>query len=408
MRRVIQSVQAAAAILRIRLDRSATSVLAAFAVAVGAFSVLGSLTTLSAVSDEFSSVLEGLDAEAVVVQQYELDPGPDVRPRPPIQFEEVARLRRARPDLHLSAQAAVGRAILRYRGQGTDAQVSVLAGDESHTENFSRAILEGRSLTADDLTRRAPVVMLDERAADDLFGSGRAIGARVRLGGDVFTVVGILSSRKGMFGAVGLPVAVIPLTTAYSRWGLMRTVSHVSIRPGTDGPTRHALRDEVEGALRAVRAVSPESPSDFAVVVNEDVLDDVEQLGSVLETAALLLGAISLAVAGFGLGNLMTSRVRAQTIEIGVRRALGARRGDVVAEYLGEAVLIAWVGAVVGALVSVGAAELGALLLDVHVPFPWSWLGRVVALITAVAVVFGGGPAVRAANLSPTLALRTA
>ena len=404
----LRSVQAAAAVLRLRLDRSVTSVLAAFSVAVGAFSVLGSLGAMSAVTDEFSAVLDGLDAESVVVQQYELDPGPDARPRPPLRYDDVARLQRARPDFELSAQAGVGRLTVRGRTSVSDVDVSVLAGDDRHTDNFSRDVLDGRALTADDLARRSPVVLLDERAADDLFGAGRAVGSRVRMGGDVFTVVGVLAGRRGMFGAAGLPVAVVPLTTAYARWGLARTVSHVSVRPSEGGPTRQALRDEVEGALRAVRAVAPEAPSDFAVVVNEEVLGQVETLGAALEWAALLLGAISLGVAGFGLGNLMTSRIQSQTVEIGVRRALGARQSDIVAEYLGEALLIAWIGAAAGALVSAGAIALGSLFLDVHAPFAWPWLGRVLALVTAVAVTFGAGPALRAARLAPTLALRTA
>ena len=407
-RRALRTIRAAAAVLRVRLDRSVTSVLAAFAVAVGAFSVLGSLGAVSVVADEFGSVLDGLDAEAVFVQQYELDPGPDARPRPPLRFDEVSRLRRSRPDLHLSAQAGVGWLTVRDQAGGDAVDVSVLAGDERYPDFFARAVVEGRALTGSDLERRAPVVLLDERVADDLFGSRRAVGERVRMGGEVLTVVGVLAERGGMLGALGPPVAVVPLTTAYARWGVARTVSHVVVQPSSGGPTRQALGDEVEGALRAVRAVAPEAPSDFAVVVNEEVLGQVEELGAALELAALLLGAISLAVAGFGLGNLMTSRIQAQTVEIGVRRALGARQSDVVAEYLGEALLIAWAGAAAGALVSAGVMALAVLVLDVHAPFAWPWLGRVVGLVTAVAVTFGAGPALRAARLAPTLALRTA
>ncbi len=406
MRGAVQTLLRAAGALARRLDSTTTTVLAAFAVAVGAFSVLGSLTAVDVVASEFSSVLAGLDVDAVMVQQYEIEPAPGSASRPPIRHREVAHLRAARPRLQISAQAVIGPASVRPRARGEEVLATVIAGDDLHTVGFGRPVVAGRAFSPSDLASRTAVALLDIRAADELFGSGRALGERVWVGGRPFRVVGLTEGRAALFGATGPPIVVVPLPTAYAYWG-GDAVSHVSVRSGPGGAVRDDLRDEVEGAFRAVRATDARAATDFSVIVNGEVLDQADTLSAALETGAVLLGAIALAVAGFGLGNLMWARVQAETVEIGVRRALGARRVDVAAEYLGEAVAIAWSGAALGAGASAGVGLALSAMLGVDLAFPWDWLLRVLALVSVVAVGFGAGPAMRAAHLSPIQALRT-
>jgi putative ABC transport system permease protein len=271
--------------------------------------------------------------------------------------------------------------------------------------------LEGRFLTALDVADTKNVCVLGAEVKDELFGYNDALGAPVRIGDVWFTVVGVMESkaiREGRAAVIKVRNinrdVYIPVTTALRRF------------PPADDPARVdelALRvahaDQLAPVARVVRAIlarTHRDVEDYELIIPEELLAQAQRTQRIFNIVMGSVAAISLLVGGIGIMNIMLANVSERTREIGIRRAIGATKAHIVAQFLTEAVLICAAGGMLGILVGFGLAR--AITLYAKWETGLSLVSVLIAFGTAatVGILFGLVPARRAAQLDPVRALR--
>ncbi len=267
-------------------------------------------------------------------------------------------------------------------------------------------VAEGRFISGHDEDHSRPVVVLGHKVAEALFPHTEAVGKTVQLNGKPYEVIGVLEEYPGLFGGPGVDdFALIPLSNFRKNHPESREVVIAFTVPARASVER-AL-DEVVEAMRRRRKVPHQAENDFEVISPEFLADLWNQLTGALVILTGTVSSIGLVVGGVGVMNIMLISVTERTREIGVRKAVGARRGDIRAQFLIEAVAVSVAGGVLGILLG-AAVALAVRQLVPSVPATVSslWVLLGVAMSAGTGVFFGYYPANRAANLDPAACLR--
>ncbi len=274
----------------------------------------------------------------------------------------------------------------------------------------NRTVDTGTFFTDDEVSSRAQVAVLGSTTAQRLFPGGNAVGGTVSIGRLPFKVIGILNTVGGQGFNNPDDQAVVPLTTAQAELitgGSMTTVQRIL----ASAPTREAIGtayQEINNLLMQTHHIGDPSTADFSITTQETILSTVDSVTGALTALLAGVAGISLLVGGIGVMNIMLVSVTERIAEIGLRKALGARRGDILRQFLIESAALSAMGGVLG----VGLGLLCTFLLTRFTPLPTLFsptaaLGGVI-ISAMLGVGFGVFPAVRAARLAPIEALRTA
>jgi putative ABC transport system permease protein len=278
--------------------------------------------------------------------------------------------------------------------------------DDRYMDIQGGTLLRGRFFSRAELTGE-PVVVLESAVADRLFGRLDPIGAQVRIGGISFQVIGIFEKPSNIFEPPGQATGgVIPFVTARESFQYDETNAlFVAVKPRT-GVTVDAAMDAVTVALRRARNLRPGDPNTFDLITQDQILDVIGKFTSYFFLAMVALSSVALLVGGIGVMAIMMVSVSDRTKEIGLRKALGATRREVLWQFLVEAATLTLVGGALGILFGLGAGQLlkAALSLDSAVPL-WS-IALACGVSVAIGLVFGLIPANRAARMDPVEALR--
>jgi putative ABC transport system permease protein len=290
-------------------------------------------------------------------------------------------------------------------GIDTD-QIAVAGVSANQFAIAPRNLIAGRIFTAEEDRRAAHIVLLGQRVAEVLFPDGRAVGNAILMDGAEYLVLGVFEKAKGgFFGENGLDRQLtMPLRTAQLRYpGLDRFMITARARPGL----RDQAYDEVQGILRRIRRTPAKAPDDFSLTTADQIVKQFDQITGLIVMVSIAISALGLLVGGIGVMNIMLVSVTERTREIGVRKAMGARRSDIVTQFLAEATALTGVGGIVGIVF----ASLVTLLIGVvwpslpsEVPV-WAVVAGF-SVSVAVGLFFGVWPAVKAARLDPVEALR--
>lgn len=299
----------------------------------------------------------------------------------------------------------------------TRSKLSVIMGA---TETFAEVnfikLDAGRFFTETEVRHRRKVIVLGHNPYLTLFPNTDPIGKTVRIGADHYTVVGVLGERPSPGGDSGVDdFAVIPQTVYQTRYGLdvtrespgiMKNVMIVAV-PQDNVPRDQALQ-EVETIMRIRHHLKLDQPDDFDLVTQDAALKVWDQVSRAVFLGLFVISSIALLVGGIGVMAIMMISVTERTREIGVRMAVGARRHEILQQFLLEALIISGSGAIIGIFAAVSLSVIVQPLLPSHVTVPISWVSVVVALgaSAATGIFFGYLPARRAAGLQPVESLR--
>ncbi|WP_437292718.1 ABC transporter permease [Sorangium sp. So ce426] len=295
-----------------------------------------------------------------------------------------------------------GSAQLRYMASNLNASVTGIT--PAYLEVRSLSVASGVSFSDLDEQQRARVVVLGANVARQLYPGASPLGTRLQINGNAFRVVGVLTEKGSGMGSPDDGVFV-PLSTHRSVLFGQDHLSTISLQLASEERS-DAVIAQLEQLLRLRHRLRADQASDFEVRSQAEML---ATMGQITGTFTMLLGsvaAVSLIVGGIGIMNIMLVSVRERTREIGVRMAVGARRGDILRQFLVEAVVVSLAGGVAGVGLGYGAAVLLSRFGEWATIVPTYAVGLALGVSILIGITFGVGPARRASRLDPVEALR--
>ena len=402
--------------------RSALTVLG---VVIGITSIVGMTSLIRGFDQSFRDLIRGIGPDTIFVAKFSgvsLSSGAnlqDLLRRPNVTVDDAEAIGRAPSievvDITLGAGGfGAQQQRVYYRDLHTKPLV-VFGTTERWPFAVRLEVEEGRFFTSAEVQHRRNVVVLGQTAHDALFANEDPIGKEIRVGLEAYTIIGVMAKRPspGGFNAGQDDFVIIPYTAYEKQFGVkanqtargqLRSVQ-ISAVPREGVPREQALK-EIEAIMRVRHGLRLDQPNDFDMVTQDAILQVWDQVSQGAFLALVVLSSIALMVGGIGVMSIMTMSVTERTREIGVRKALGARRVEILWQFLIEAVVLTSFGGVIG----IAFGSLVGVLVHAFTSFPVSlpWWSFAIGLgfSAFVGVFFGMVPAIRASRLDPIEALR--
>lgn len=295
--------------------------------------------------------------------------------------------------------------VIGYKGEKTNPNVNVSGGTPEFTINNGYFISDGRFLNDRDVRIHANVVILGMDVVDKLFPHEDPLDKIVKINGKKFTIIGIYEAQgTSTFGEARDNLVTIPLTTWEDMYGKNDSVNLTVMANSAE--VFSEAQEEVIGILRKERKVPPGKENDFAIFSNDTLIDSFNNIAVKIQLGGIALGIISLLVGGIGVMNIMLVSVTERTREIGIRKATGARRVDILKQFLLEAITLCLLGGVLGLGLAAGAVGLIALLASLPMAIPLWVVIAAIIVVFLIGISSGFYPAYKAANQNVIDALR--
>lgn len=375
-------------------------------VMIGVASLMGMVATLSGLEKFIAASITGEDTPILSLQKVNFLAGEGHK-------EWEKRKNFTTDDAFALATLPNVRGVMIEYGRGTvvkykdrKSQLIHVAGTNQpflHVQNIN--VGEGRYFTQFEEEHRRNVTVLGDKAAQSLFPYEDPVGKLIRIDGKEYEVVGVFGKRKTIFGGFADNFMAIPYT-AFERDFLWRR----------QGPELHVVveseryieevRESMRSLMRMRRKVPIGQPDDFAIITSEAVIEFTKSITDKVAMALVVLSSIALMVGGIGVMVIMLVSVTERTAEIGVRKAIGATRGQITWQFLIEAATLSGIGGLLGLFVGIGFAIAIAKLLGFPFVLPIGWVFIAVFMSAGVGLFFGIFPARKAAKLHPIEALR--
>jgi putative ABC transport system permease protein len=389
------------------------SFLTILGIVIGVMTVIGMVSIIQGLNKSFLSELQAAGSDTIFVMKYEAvrmgRRTEEERTRKDLTFEDAQAIEKDAP-LVKAVAVSISVSIfdqveIKYRNAKSDT-AQVIGMNEKWPVVMSLYLPRlGRFITESEVARSARVCVLGSELADILFPTTNPVGKEIRVGPEAFTVVGVLTKRGQMFGQsrdnfVGLPITTLMKFYRYEKDGLEIIVA--PRQPDMLGETI----EQIKGVVRQRHKLTYDKPDDFAVMTQDTLVDLYNQLTGAAYLVMIVISSIGLLVGGIGVMNIMLVSVKERTREIGIRKAIGARSGDIMKQFLIEAVFLTGTGGLIGVFVGFGIA----LVVKAATPLPatvssWSVvLGLSVS--AAIGLFFGIFPAQKAAHMDPIVSLR--
>jgi len=395
--------------LRANKLRSALTILG---VVIGVATVMAMASIVQGIRDQIINTIEVAGPTTFYILRFwsttPLNPDAlpkEVRIRPvitPTEAEGIARL----PDIRYAGTWVQLFQKMEYGGVHTQL-VTIFGADDHYMEIQGGSLPEGRFFTTAELRTGTPVVVIERRFADKLFGRVNPMGRLLRISGKSFQVIGIYLNPENIFQPPSQEIAaIIPFEAARRFFRYDETNALWIVVKPNDGISVSRAMDEATVQLRRIRGLRAGDPNSFDLITQDQILDVFNKLTGVFFLVMLVLSSVALLVGGIGVMAIMMVSVTDRTREIGVRKALGATRREILWQFLVEAATLTLMGGVLGIVLGLAFGQLLRVFMSLELSVPvWS---AVVACAVSVFIglVFGIAPAARAAGLDPVEALR--
>jgi putative ABC transport system permease protein len=396
--------KAALATLRAHLMRA---LLTGLGIVIGVTAVIGLLAIIVGIRDSVARQFSSLGAEMISINRFEWassNDDVDLEKRKPLTMREYEAVRSIRSVQIAAPTVYTGRDIAFRNVRVGD--VTICGTNDVYPAIENWTVAEGRFISADDVRSTRAVAVLGAAVAENLFPDGGGVDQDVRIGGHEYRIIGLLEKKGSIFGQSQDNIVNVPYTSFAKHFG-MNTMRDVNISAlAAPGHDMQETMDEIRGVLRRVRRVPLDAPDDFAINTSDRLIQTFNQVTAGFFAVMIMIGGMSLLVGGIGIMNMMLVSVTERTREIGLRMAVGARRRDIVTQFLIEAIILCLIGGGLGILLGcgIGLGVANVTPLPARVTTGSIVLGF--GISTLVGVAFGLWPAFRAARLDPVEALR--
>jgi putative ABC transport system permease protein len=402
---------AAMAVDTLRANKLRTS-LTILGVSVGVITVIFMVSIIQGLNRAFAEQIESLGSNTIFVSKFDpsfgRQPSAEERQRKDLTVEDADAIRREAPSI--VGVSPVERKIsetIRYHDKQSD--TPILFGVTPYYEfTHSQYVAHGRFINDIDMEERANVCVIGVDVARALFPNEEALEKEVKIGGNSFHVIGVMEPLGNFFGQSRDNSLFIPITTFqkyYRDYPFPEVVFFTIVRPLSRAHVPSAI-DEITDILRRRRHVPMGAPNNFGISSQDSLLDIYNQLTGATALVLTAVSFVALMIGGIGVMNIMLVSVTERTKEIGIRKAVGATRGNILSQFLIEAVALTAIGGLIGLVMG----ELASLAMNKYSPLPayvplWAILVGV-GISAGVGIIFGLYPAWKAARLDPIEALR--
>lgn len=386
------------------------SALTMLGITVGVFSVIGVMTVITALRSNIESGLNVLGANSFQFSKYPAinfsDPRQRFANRRDITYAHASRFKELMGDsAQVSLQLYRGNRRVSYLERRTNPNVGLIGSDENFIASRNFDLAAGRNLAPDDVEFGRAVVVLGADIVKRLFPNEEALGRLVRIDGQTYTVVGLLAPKGSSFGQSQDNYALTPITQYLETYGRAYRSIQVNVQAASQADLAPTQETAI-GVMRLVRGLAPEDGNDFEIFSNDTLIESFNKVASIVATGAFVISAIALLASGVGVMNIMLVSVTERTKEIGIRKSIGAKKRNILVQFLIEAVMLSMVGGLAGITVGVIGGNVAAHFFSAPLVFPWIWATIGFSVCSAIGVGFGFYPAWKAASLDPIEALR--
>jgi putative ABC transport system permease protein len=384
------------------------SILTTLGIIIGVTTVITIVALIQGLNQAFSNQISALGSDVLYIDKFPWMMGGDTwwryRNRPNLTIEDAERVKELSQMARAVAPTLYTRRTVKFQELSLD-RTPVIGSTPDWVITSNTFPEYGRFLTHNDVRRRRHVAMIGTGIADQLFPNSDPLGESILIDGIKFTVVGIQEEKGKLFDNDLDAQVIIPITAFQTAFGVRYRSVHIEVK----APSPEVLEDaeiELTGVMRRVRGLKGNEENNFAINKQSMLMDTYKNLTGTLWAVAIGVGAISLLVGGIGIMNILLVSVTERTREIGIRKALGARRRDILWQFLIESMMICALGVFLGILLAVGLAK----LVESTTPIPaaitlWvAFLG--IGFVVTIGLVFGIYPAHKASKLNPIEALR--
>jgi putative ABC transport system permease protein len=415
MRRIDSVIMSLQAIRANKLRSSLTLV----GIVLGVASIIAVMTGISVVQGTMEQEMSVLGAQTFQVQKWPSGFSTDeerreAMRRPPMTLSDAKAIRD-----HVETVDIVGSEIWQfgfkaeYRGEETNDNVQICGGTPEYPQNNTHFVGYGRNISQTDVRAARKVVVIGHAIAQRLYPFVDPVGRDIRVDGRKYKVVGVFDEKKSAFGGGYDNYVLMPVTTFVNTYGMTdpngfeRSVN-ITVHARSPELIDDAIA-ETRQVLRRVRGVGRGEKDNFEYFNSESSINEFNQMTAGIKVGAFIIGIIALLVAGIGIMNIMLVSVTERTKEIGIRKALGAKPRFILRQFLLEAIVLCNLGGVIGVAVGFGIGNMMVKMgisssFEAVVPVGWAVVGLL--FCTAVGVIFGMLPAIKASRLNPIDALR--
>ena len=379
-------------------------------ISIGVFSVIGVMTAIRTLESSVASGLNVFATNTFIIQKYpEINFGSNrvkYRNRKNINIKQYKKLKdRAKTPLLISATDDSWSRDIKYRDKKIKKGAEIFGGDDGTIRFYNTSLADGRNFVFDDIHHSKNICILGMDIVDQLFPFEDPINKKIKINGLEYYVIGITEKMGEAFGESKDNFVMIPISTFNEKFSNKWSSIRIHVESQSEELYDKTM-DEVIGLLRSIRKVTPEKENDFEIITNTGMIDQFSGFTNGIKIFALSVSIIALVVAGIGIMNIMLVSVTERIKEIGICKAIGATRTDILIQFLLEAIFLSQFGGIIGVIFGILGGNIVAIVFKIPavIPIDWAFIGMTVCSV--IGIGFGIYPAWRAANLDPIESLR--
>ncbi|HCY77822.1 MAG TPA: peptide ABC transporter permease [Ignavibacteriales bacterium] len=379
-------------------------------VVVGIFSIIVIMTILTMLQNSINDGLSSLGKNTFQIQKHDnvFGGGPrrDDRNRKDLTIEDAQRLKEMLSQAkYIGVEQWQFGKVAKFGNRETNPNLSIagVSTDAMRTNDWN--VEEGRDFREDDINYSSDVCIIFQPIVEKLFPNISPLGQTIRVDGKPLRVVGVVEKQSSLFGQSRDNYILIPITTWQSLYGRYGRSVNITVMSQSAEDYEDVI-EAATGHMRKIRKVAAGEPNDFFIFSNESMMTEINKITDPIKIIALAISLIALIAAGVGIMNIMLVSVTERTREIGIRKALGAKKTWILSQFLFEAIILCMLGGLIGIVIGVSIGNIAGSLINAQSAVPWNWVILGLIICVLVGVVFGTYPAYKAANLDPIEALR--
>jgi putative ABC transport system permease protein len=388
------------------------TLLTVLGVVVGIFSIIVVMTIVTMLQNTINEGFQFLSKNTFQIQKWPaIQTGghqehQKYRNRKDITLEDFFRFESMMKGAkNVGAYQGTGGKVIQFGNRETNPNTQIVGVTEGVYPSLNLEIDQGREFRSNDIEYSNYVCVLGNYVVDKILYDIDPVGQVIRVDGHPMRVIGTLAKKPDFFGQTVDNYVVLPITTFQSIYGKRNGSVEITVMANNQAEYQRTIESAI-GYMRLVRKIEPGEENDFEIFSNDSLIDQVNDITGPIKIGALAVSLVALLAAGIGIMNIMLVSVTERTREIGIRKAVGARKSSILIQFLFEAIILCLIGGTGGIVIGIGIGNFAGSFLNAQMAIPIDWIIIGISMCFIVGVIFGTYPAYKAANLDPIEALR--